>query len=123
MVRHKRSQRRSKMTIIDGFFRKKKKTSGTKCQRCGTQTLGTNVFTKRVEQEGWTVHGLTSKPQPPRGFVGSPSKMVKLENQRRFRCKQCGRVYCMDCLFNYAPPHPNGGKACFKCKGSFVASR
>ncbi len=43
-----------------------------------------------------------------------------LENQRGFRCRNCGRVYCLDCLFNHAPAHPNGGKACPVCGGVFA---
>ena len=92
-----------------------------KCKRCGQETLGTAEYVKEVEQEGWTVHGFTQKPQPPPGFVGKISKFVDLENQRRFRCTKCARVYCMECLFNHAPAHPNGGKACFKCGSAFEA--
>lgn len=63
---------------------------------------------------------LTQKPQLLPAFKGDVSLLIDLENQRGFQCKVCGYIYCMDCLFNYAPVHPNGGKACFKCDGSFT---
>ena len=44
----------------------------------------------------------------------------QIEKDRAFKCSACGKTYCMDCLFNYAPTHSNGGKACFVCGGSFV---
>jgi len=100
---------------------KAEEAGGNKCKRCNKVTLSTAEYVKRVKQEGWTVHPLTQKPQPPPGFTGSASKLVKLENRRGFRCKGCKRVYCMDCLFNHAPAHPNGGKACFKCGSSLEA--
>lgn len=45
------------------------------------------------------------------------------ENASRcgFRCKQCGKVYCLTCLGKDAKTHPvTGGKACFACGGSVV---
>ena len=95
-----------------------------KCNRCSQEILGTAEFIVKVEQEGWTVHPLTQKPQPPHGSglkTFNLSKLVHFENQRGFRCKACGILYCMDCLFNHAPTHPNGGKACFDCGGAFEA--
>ncbi len=101
--------------------RKAEEAGANKCERCNKETLSTKDYVKKVKQEGWTVHPLTQKPQPPPGFAGGVSKLVKLENRRGFRCKGCKRVYCMDCLFNHAPAHPNGGKACFKCGSSLEA--
>jgi hypothetical protein len=95
-----------------------------KCNRCRQEILGTAEYIVKVEEEGWTVHPLTQKPQPPPGSglkTLNLSKLVHFENQRGFRCKACGSLYCMDCLFNHAPTHPNGGKACFDCGGALEA--
>ncbi len=68
------------------------------------------------------------------GLAGSPervsSELAKQENtqqatydsieaQRGYQCKGCGKVYCMNCLYEIAPAHSAGGKACPKCGATF----
>lgn len=109
-------------------------TSG--CYRCGKNVLRTEELFRKCEQAGLVVDRSTGEVKARMGgffMVGSmldaSSRLdtqrhtqhqthEKLENQRGFRCKGCGRLYCMDCLFHHAPSHPSGGKACPKCGGT-----
>ncbi len=98
--------------------------ASNKCRRCGSETLGTFEYTQRCKEEGAIVDGLTGKPKPAQ--TGRPiniSRLTDLENQRGFQCIGSNHIYCMDCLYNHAPIHPNGGKACFKCGSSFEEMR
>jgi hypothetical protein len=107
------------------------------CQRCGKKLLKTEEFFAKCEEAGLVVDRSTGEAKARMGgfsMVGSmidasarldgqrrtqQQLMESLENQRGFRCKGGGHVYCMDCLFNHAPAHPSGGKACPKCGNIF----
>ena len=44
----------------------------------------------------------------------------KVEKDRGFKCNVCGKTYCFDCLFTFAPSHSTTGrKVCFFCGGNF----
>ena len=114
-----------------------KSSSPNACQRCGKNTLRTEEFYAQCEQAGLVVDRSTGEVKARMGgftMVGSmldASSRLEgqqktqqqvhetLENQKGFRCRDCGRVFCMNCLFNYAPAHPHGGKACPKCGATF----
>ena len=107
---------------VDTILTTTEDTSTKTCQRCGNEILTDAEFRRECEAEGAVVHPLTGKPVPKEaaGLRSlNLSRLIELENQRGFRCRSCGRVYCMDCLYNYAPAHRNGGKACPKCGGGF----
>lgn len=125
------------MSVFRKIFGGRGTGSGTSCQRCGKVTLRTEEFLSKAEQAGLVVDRSTGEVKARMGgfsMVGSMLEatakldsqrrtqqqvLEKLENQRGFRCRGCGRVFCMDCLFNHAPAHPNGGKACPNCGNTF----
>jgi hypothetical protein len=43
-----------------------------------------------------------------------------VEEQKGYQCSGCRRTFCTDCLFNHAPSHAQGGKACPSCGGRFT---
>jgi hypothetical protein len=43
----------------------------------------------------------------------------KVEQQSAYRCKNCGKEYCKDCLEKKAPGNAYGGKSCPSCYGLF----
>jgi hypothetical protein len=108
-----------------------------KCERCGQEALGTEEFYARCEQAGLVVDRHTGEVKARLGGFTMMGSMLDasakidgqrttqreiledIENRRGFRCTSCGRLYCMECLFNHAPSHPDGGKACPKCGGTF----
>jgi len=42
-----------------------------------------------------------------------------IEQQSAYRCKNCGKEYCKDCLEKKAPGNAYGGKSCPSCYGLF----
>jgi len=42
-----------------------------------------------------------------------------IEKQSAYRCKNCGKEYCKDCLEKKAPGNAYGGKSCPGCYGLF----
>jgi DNA-directed RNA polymerase subunit RPC12/RpoP len=108
------------------------------CQRCGKPALRSAEFFAKCEEAGLVVDRATGEVKARLGgfsMFGTPMDassqiagqrktqqeiVESIENQRGFRCTGCGRVYCMECLFNHAPPHAGGGKACPKCGAVFV---
>ncbi|MEO8452095.1 MAG: MAP7 domain-containing protein [Gemmatimonadota bacterium] len=47
------------------------------------------------------------------------ARFERLEEHKGFECTGCKSVYCMNCLFNFAPAHPRGGKGCPGCGSTF----
>jgi len=42
-----------------------------------------------------------------------------IEQRSAYRCKQCGKEFCKDCLEKKAPSNSFGGKSCPSCNGLF----
>lgn len=123
------------MGILRSLFGKKTATGD--CQRCGKKALPTDEFHAKCEEAGLVVDPITGEVKARLGGFSMMGNMLdasaaidgqrksqqemleEIENQRGFRCTGCGQVYCMDCLFNHAPSHPDGGKACRKCGSTF----
>ena len=113
-------------------------TGTTPCRRCKKPTLRTGAFLELCEQAGLVVDRGTGEVSARMGgftVVGNvldaqarldeqgrtqQQSLESLEDQRGFRCVRCGAIYCMRCLFGYAPPHHKGGKACPNCGATFV---
>jgi len=126
------------MGVLDKLFGQGEAGSPRGCQRCGKTTLGTDEFFAKAEEAGLVVDRSTGEVKARMGgfsmiggmFGDVPARLEeqkrnqqeildRLENQRAFRCRSCGRIYCADCLLRHAPDHPNGGKACPKCGNTF----
>jgi hypothetical protein len=108
-----------------------------RCQRCSGPALRSEAFFAKCEEAGMVVDRATGEVKARLGGFsmfgsmmdassriegqrrGQRDVLESIENQRGFRCTGCARVYCMQCLFNHAPPHPGGGKACPKCGAVF----
>lgn len=91
---------------------------GTRCSRCSTTVISHTDFRKRCAS--------SDLPLDHRGsLLGSfadQSKISlyrKIESKKGFSCRDCDTVYCMECLYNHAGKHAEGGKACPKCGGRF----
>jgi len=124
------------MSLLNKLFKGWSATP-TSCQRCGRETLRVEDFFTKAEEAGLVVDRSTGEVKARMGGFSMVGSMLDasarldtqrrtqqevfegLESQRGFQCRGCGRVYCMDCLFNHAPAHPNGGKACPKCGNTF----
>jgi len=108
--------------------------TGSGCKRCGGAALSENEFHDAVRRAGLHVddHGRVALRLG--GIAGSmtsvgaaleqqrveqQAKFEAIENTKGFRCTGCRTVYCMNCLFRFAPQHPNGGKACPACGSTF----
>ncbi len=52
-------------------------------------------------------------------MTGDFYKAAKTEQQSAYRCKQCGKIFCKDCLEKKAPGNSYGGKSCPVCNGLF----
>jgi len=108
------------------------------CHRCKKPILRTGAFLELCEQAGLVVDSGTGEAKARMGgftVVGNvldaqacldeqkrtqQQSLESLEDRKGFRCVRCGAIYCMACLFRYAPPHHKGGKACPDCGGTFV---
>ncbi|MCJ7793679.1 hypothetical protein MUP42_01970 [Candidatus Bathyarchaeota archaeon] len=109
------------------LFGKTNKDEG-KCCKCKKEVLKTSQFEAACREAGFTKDKATDKFKMKlrSGAVflnGNPAfeqmKYNAIENQRGYQCISCKRVYCLDCLYTSAPPHPGGGKACPKCGSTF----
>jgi hypothetical protein len=49
----------------------------------------------------------------------SPLEAQQIDQKSGYRCKNCGREYCKDCLEKKAPSNAYGGKSCPSCNGLF----
>jgi hypothetical protein len=106
--------------------------SKTNCKRCNKATLTRQQFINELaDKHSIKVDYNTLNPILSGVFVGGYNSFEAKKNQilatykdiekkRAFKCISCGEVYCMDCLFRFAPSHANGGKACFSCNGTFT---
>lgn len=91
--------------------------SPVRCQRCGEKVLRESHFRDECGRAG-----LLLIDGNLYGGSGDRDKVEiyrKLENRKGFRCSLCSNIYCSACLFEFAPSHVNGGKACFSCRGRF----
>jgi hypothetical protein len=109
-------------------------TQGAKksCKHCGTITLTRSEFIKELAEK----HGISVDPNNIDRFrvsgVGMGinaydiavstvrEKYERVQKKRAFRCRDCGAIYCMECLLKYSPAHINGGKGCISCGGAFT---
>ncbi len=76
------------------------------CTLCGAGLL------KRQE-------ALDRAPSGP--FIGSGAELMdKLSavNRTGYQCTGCGKLFCLNCMEQKAPPYPGGGKACPLCGAS-----
>ena len=113
-----------------GFFGKRKPTQS--CKRCSKRVLTRQQFIEELnEKHSIRVDPQTLNPIMSGAFVGgwntvgSKQQEVlaihkRLDLDRAYKCKNCGAVYCAECLVNFAPTHANGGKACFSCRGALA---
>ena len=107
---------------IEGLHRIAKELGGTVDEK----KTGVNLPSRLANVKGSLLDAAEQmKTSAERTAARSEELKQKLkENASRcgFRCKECGKVYCMTCLSNYAQPHPvSRGKACFACGGSLAA--
>jgi alpha-tubulin suppressor-like RCC1 family protein len=49
----------------------------------------------------------------------SPLEAQQIEQKSGYRCRDCGKEYCKDCLEKKAPGNSSGGKSCPSCRGRF----
>jgi hypothetical protein len=105
------------------------------CEQCHRQAYSTTEFERQCEQAGFIKDGPTGQFKMRVGELaglgdqvdralsrqvsGQQGTFDRLEGQRGYQCVACGNVYCMDCLYAVAPPHPRGGKACPACGATF----
>jgi hypothetical protein len=109
------------------------------CTLCEVNVLNTNEFYDKCEKEGLKVDRISGQVKIPgmtymsRGGTSLDEDYSKInaekdrltkvhkeiENKRAFKCNNCGKIYCLKCLFEKAPNNPSGGKACPECGGSF----
>ena len=87
------------------------------CEKCGAKTLRQSQFLDECGKAGLVI--IDGNLFGGRNDQKKVEIYRKLENQKGFRCSACSGIYCMACLFSFAPAHSNGGKACFKCNGRF----
>ena len=119
-----------------GMFSKLyRKLQNRTCKRCGSQIFSTKQFFDKCEEEGLKVDRNSGQVSGKVGGFAAPGYQAfdyldtqyqsqknvyqMLENQRGFKCSSCGAKYCLDCLFQYASTHSEGGKACPNCGGRF----
>jgi hypothetical protein len=110
----------------------------TRCRRCGDEALHEADFRKRCGDAGLQVDaegrvslrlgglagGLTSVTQAlGQQQADQQATFERIESRKGFQCSGCSAVYCMDCLFRFAPAHPAGGKACPSCGSKFQPFR
>ena len=109
------------VTNLQGFDIK----TDMKCERCSKSILSREKFLKELTNHGLKFNQQTNSITVSGSFSGysDVSKLQKLaqelEQLSALKCNNCGKIYCLTCLFNYAPRHAtSGGKACFSCSGS-----
>lgn len=117
-----------------GFFSRLFGGSGG-CGFCGRHAFTTAEFEAECSKAGFIKDAATGRFKMKVGGLAGSAEHVsselarqegsqqksfdQIEGHRGYECKACGKVYCMDCLFAKAPPHPDGGKACPKCGSTF----
>ena len=116
-----------------GFFRRKERAPEMlRCKRCGKGVMTKQQFVSELAiKHSIKVDPVTLQPVISGAVFGGygafenektriQSTIARVEKDRGFKCKQCGAIYCVDCLVNFAPSHPvTHGKACFSCGGAF----
>jgi hypothetical protein len=105
-------------------------TGQAQCRRCGGEALREGDFRKTCREAGLHVGAEGRVSLRLGGLAGDMASVTqalgrqqaeqqarfeRIENRKGFRCSGCSAVYCMDCLFRFAPAHPAGGKACPSC--------
>jgi hypothetical protein len=75
------------------------------CAMCKTTTYGEETVVAMQQQAVFVRH--------------SPQEAEQIERKSGYRCKNCGREYCKDCLEKKAPSNAYGGKSCPSCHGLF----
>jgi hypothetical protein len=105
-----------------------------KCRRCSGDALTEHQFLDAVRTAGLHVDAEGRVALRIGGIAGTAdvvsqqielqradqqARFEALENTKGFRCRGCGSIYCMSCLFRHAPQHPRGGKACPSCGSTF----
>ena len=108
-----------------------------KCELCKVNVLDTNHFYALCEKEGLKVDCVSGKMKISGttylSFGGAAydkdyskisqerDRLLKIhkeiEDKRAFKCKDCGKIYCLKCLDEKAPNNPSGGKVCPLCEG------
>jgi hypothetical protein len=100
-----------------------------KCGRCGRSILTKQQFIEELEEkhsirvdpynaDKFSVSGVSIGMNAYDNFMDRARATYDMvQKLRAFKCQGCGMTYCMKCLLKHAPAHPNGGKACFSCKG------
>lgn len=123
---------------MESFGENKSESLGMKCELCKVNVLNTNDFYALCEKEGLKVDLVTGQVKISGttylSFGGASydkdyskisqerDRLKKLhkeiEERRAFKCKDCGKIYCLKCLAKKAPNNPSGGKVCPLCGGS-----
>lgn len=88
-----------------------------KCGFCFKELLTHAAFRRRCSKEGILLLG--DKMAGGHADREKVPLFKQLLNDRGWVCQTCGALYCEDCLFERAPDHPGGGKACALCGGRF----
>ncbi len=84
------------------------------CARCGGVVLTVKGLEEAAKAQGMAVIRDTIIVHQSMARQGHD-----LENHKGFQCTRCGGTYCMGCILAAAPPHRNGGKACFQCGSNY----
>jgi len=98
-----------------------------KCERCRKRILSRRLFLGELNRHGLALDQRTNAITLS-GTFGGHSEIERrqglasdMEEHAALKCTQCGKVYCLMCLFRDAPSHAtSGGKACFACGGSIT---
>jgi tetratricopeptide (TPR) repeat protein len=80
------------------------------CARCGRAVLTVKGLEETAKAQGMAVIRDTILTDRMNARAGN-----ELEDRKGFQCTRCGGTYCMGCILAAAPPHRNGGRACFQC--------
>lgn len=84
------------------------------CLRCGSEVLTVKDLVSAARELGMDAVGDSVIVRSTEAHKGE-----KLEARKGFQCTSCSRIYCLGCILQSAPPHRNGGKACFECRSNY----
>lgn len=88
------------------------------CEQCGGEAVNETELIARFKRLGIGYKEFGDQSSNPYGV--SQRNFDAIERLKGFQCKECGNVYCINCIKLDAKPHPNGGRACMSCGGMFT---
>lgn len=120
---------------IESFGENESESLDMKCKLCKVNVLNTNEFYDSCKKEGLKVDRVSGQVKISGStylsFGGAAyykdyskisqerDRLKKLHKEigsrRAFKCKKCGKIYCLKCLAKKAPNNPSDGKTCPLC--------